>query len=384
MLRALALLFAASIAIAQPKEIPNPAGPGSGQPFLVADAGGRVYLSWIEPDGEGGHQLRFAVRDGQNWQTNTPAATGRNWFVNWADYPTFLPLPNGGLAAHWLEKSGDSKYSYGLKVAQSTGAGSWSLSFAPKVHRPNDYTGFVSLIPISEGVGVAYLAPGAKGGEEDKSLRFARLSHAGALISDELLDPDVCTCCQTAAAVTDDGPIVLYRDHEAGEVRDISAIAFRNGRWTAPTTVHRDGWRINACPVNGPALAATGKRAVAAWYTGAAERPTVYAAFSSNSGKNFTAPIRVDEGSPIGRVALAALPDGGAVISWVERKTGGGAQILLRRISPEGRRSASQLVSEVDPGRRTGFPKLVLAGPRLIVTWTTDRVKTAEVDVPRI
>ena len=74
MLRALALLFAASIAVAQPKEIPNPAGPGSGQPFLVADAGGRVYLSWIEPDGDGGHQLRFAVRDGQKWQTKTPAS----------------------------------------------------------------------------------------------------------------------------------------------------------------------------------------------------------------------------------------------------------------------------------------------------------------------
>lgn len=378
------LAFVAVAAIAGPKEIQNPAGPGSGQSFLIADAAGKVYLSWIEPTPAGGHRLQFAIRDGETWRVKGPAAEGRNWFVNWADYPTLLPLPAGTVAAHWLEKFADSKYSYGLKVTQSSATGAWRVAFAPKVEREGDYTGFVSLIGLGQGIGVAYLAPGPRGGEEDKTLRFARLSDQGAVVGDELLDSDVCTCCQTAAALTDDGPIVAYRDHEPGEIRDIAVVAFRNGKWTAPRAVRRDGWRINGCPVNGPALAAAGRRAVIAWYTAAEDKPRVYAAFSSNAGQDFGAAVQVDDGLPLGRVSVVALPDGGAVIGWIEKRSGGAAEIRLRRISPDGRRSASELVSAVDAGRKTGFPKMALSGGRLMLTWTADTVKTAEIEIPRL
>src|SRR6185436_12033224 len=97
----------------------------------------------------------------------------------------------------------------------------------------------------------------------------------GTKISDALLDPDVCTCCQTVAALTDEGPIVAYRDHSSDETRDISVVSMQNGQWTRPRAVHRDGWRMNACPVNGPALIASGKRVAVAWYTGADEKPRV-------------------------------------------------------------------------------------------------------------
>ena len=231
---------------------------------------------------------------------------------------------------------------------------------------------------------MAYLAPGQRGGEEDKSLRFAKLSHDGAVISDELLDSDVCTCCQTAAALTDDGPVVAYRDHEPGEIRDIAVVALRGGKWTAPQPANRDGWRINACPVNGPALAASGRRVVLAWHTAAEGKPRAYAAFSSDGGLHFGAPLPIDDGSPIGRVAVVALPDGGAVASWIERRPEGGAEIRLRRIRQDGRRGASVVVSTVDPGRRTGFPKMVRSGRGLLLTWTADTLKTAEAEIPEL
>jgi hypothetical protein len=45
------------------------------------------------------------------------------------------------------------------------------------------------------------------------------------LTDDLLLDDMTCTCCQTSAAVTGDGTVLLaYRDRTVDEVRDISVV----------------------------------------------------------------------------------------------------------------------------------------------------------------
>lgn len=382
-IRVSALLFLiAVLGSAETREVPNPAPPGSGQSFLVAGPDGKAYLSWIEPAGEGRNRLRFAVRENDDWRLLGTVSEGPNWFVNWADYPTLLPLGKGAFAAHWLEKMSSSKYTYGIKLTQSADGSSWKTVFAPEVRHEGQYTGFVSLVALPTGLGAAYLAPSAGLGEHDKALRFARFAADGVVVSDEVLDPDVCTCCQTSAALTDDGPIVAYRDHRPGEIRDISVVALRDGKWSRPVSVHRDGWRISGCPVNGPAVVASGKRVALAWYTAADERPRVYIGFSGDAGASFGMPVPINNGMPLGRVALVPLPDGGAVVSWMEKKPTGSGEILLRRVSSDGSLGTVQRVSSADPARKTGFPKMVLHGSTLLLTWTTDRVRTMQVALP--
>lgn len=370
---------------AQTREFANPAPPGSGQPYLSASSDGRIYLSWVEPHGTG-HRLQFAERDNGSWKSAATVAEGPNWFINWADYPTFLPLERGAFVAHWLEKTSSSKYSYGIKLAHLAGPGSpWRIVFAPQVPKDGQYTGFVSLVALSRGIGAAYLAPGPVGEEEHKSLRFVQFAGDGKVLSDEVLDEDVCTCCQTSAALTAKGPIVAYRGHDANEIRDISIASYRDGRWQRPHPVHRDGWRINACPVNGPALVASGTRVAVAWYTAASDSPRVYVAQSTDAGESFGAPIRLDGGSPLGRVAIAPLADGGAVVSWIEKGLNGTAAIQARRVAADGRAGPTQTVSPVEIARKTGFPKMVLSGNSLLFTWTTaDRVRTIAMDLPRL
>ena len=375
---------------AESVEIPNPAPAGSGQAYLTTAPDGSVYLAWIEPSGKG-HRLQYAQRTGDSWRSLGSIASGENWFVNWADYPTLLPLGNEEFAAHWLEKAGATQYTYGIKIAQSRpGKTPWRVAFAPKVPRKGQYTGFVSLVALpGGGIGGSYLAPGLKGGEgeEDKSLHFVRIAPDGSVVSDDLIDPDVCTCCQTAAAVTADGPIVAYRDHLGGEIRDISVVRLINGKWTAPHPLHEDGWHINACPVNGPALAASGREVTAAWYTGADDKPAVYAAFSSDSGATFGSPVRIDQGAPLGRVGLVQLPDGEAIVSWIEKIPGAdgsvaGAQIRIRRVDSKGHAGPAQTVTPINPGRSSGFPKMVHSNGKLLLAWTSDRVRTAEIPLP--
>ena len=102
-------LFSASD-FAQVRELPAPAGRGSGQPNLAVAPDGRVYLSWIERLGEGGFSLRFALKEGDGWSAPRVIAEGANWFVNWADFPSMVALPDGSLAAHWLVKSGSETF----------------------------------------------------------------------------------------------------------------------------------------------------------------------------------------------------------------------------------------------------------------------------------
>src|SRR5215211_5378748 len=78
-----------ALALAQVKEMPSPAGAGSGQPNLTVSPRGQVYLSWIERLGEGKFSFRFSVSkagwEGDGWSSPRVIAEGSNWFVNWAD-----------------------------------------------------------------------------------------------------------------------------------------------------------------------------------------------------------------------------------------------------------------------------------------------------------
>src|SRR5687768_4809384 len=100
---------------------------------------------------------------------------------------------------------------------------------------------------------------------ESMTLRYATIDANGNLADETQLDERVCECCQTSAAVTSAGPIAVYRDRSATEVRDIYIVRQVNGSWTSPQPVYADNWQINGCPVNGPSVAADGSRVAVAW-----------------------------------------------------------------------------------------------------------------------
>ena len=198
------------------RPIAPPAAPGSGEPNLAVAADGTVLLSWIEPDGESGHALRFASLDaGGAWSAPRTIAAGRDWFVNWADFPALAVLPDGTLFAHWLAKSGPGTYAYDVRVASSRDGGkTWSRPVVP--HRDGTPTehGFVSMSPWSnEAMGVVWLdgrktaaaahgAHGQAGGE--MALVHTTLDGDGGLGAETILDARVCDCCQTDMARTGD------------------------------------------------------------------------------------------------------------------------------------------------------------------------------------
>jgi hypothetical protein len=379
-------------ALAQVRELPSPAGPGSGQPNLAVSPAGRVYLSWIERLGEGRFSLRFATLENDAWSAPRVIAEGANWFVNWADFPSLVALPDGSLAAHWLVKSGPGTFEYDVTIARSFDGGkTWGKPFTP--HRDGVKTehGFVSLFAAPDGDLAAVWLDGREmksdahdaHGHGDMTLRYVKIKRDGALADEAVLDARVCECCQTSAALTAAGPVVVYRDRSeaAQEIRDISVVRLQDGKWSRPRPVFADNWQLNGCPVNGPASAAAGRRVAVAWFTAAHNAPRVKLAFSDNAGESFGEPIAVDEGNPAGRVDVLLLDDGGALVCWLEKLPDGGA-VRLRRIRPDGKREAALTVAPSGAARSNGFPQMARAGKQVTFAWTGPRVLTAALTLP--
>lgn len=70
---------------ASPDSLASPASPGSTTPNLAVAPDGRVYMTWLEP-ADSGFALRFAALNGTQWSAPRTIRSGRDFFVNWADF----------------------------------------------------------------------------------------------------------------------------------------------------------------------------------------------------------------------------------------------------------------------------------------------------------
>jgi len=376
-----------------PKPLATPAAANSAQPQLSVSKRG-VLLSWIERGGDLA-TLKFSERTASGWSAPKTIAAGRDWFVNWADVPSALRLPSGALVAHWLQKSAASTYAYDVRLSYSIDDGkSWSPSFLPHHDGTPTEHGFASLFPIGEGFGLVWLDGRAMtGGEHSEhgggamSVRFARFDRNFKQVEESLVDAKACECCPTAAAATSEGIIAAYRNRSDEEIRDNVVARLVNGKWSTPQPVFDDHWKIAACPVNGPSLSANGNRVAMAWFTAKNDQPRAFAAFSTDAGKTFAAPIRIDDAGTLGRVDLELLPDGSALATWIEFANQK-ARFLARRIEPNGTRSAPVTIAGIAGSRSSGYPRAAVANGEVVFAWTesTDggglQVRTASAKHP--
>jgi hypothetical protein len=206
------------------------------------------------------------------------------------------------------------------------------------------------------------------------SLRAAILSPDGKKINEWELDNKTCDCCQTTAAITNNGPIVVYRDRSDEEIRDISIARLVNNEWTAPAPIYQDNWKIAGCPVNGPRSSVLGNNLVIAWYSLIDNQAQVKVVFSNNGGESFQQPIRLDEGSPLGRVDVVLLNEETALVSWME-----GATIKAVKVKADGSKEAPFTIATSSEARSSGFPQMTKSENEIIFAWTDSEAKKVKV-----
>lgn len=362
-------------------------------PNLATGPDGAVVLSWIEPDGDG-HALRYSVLRNSAWGPPRTVSRGDNWFVNWADFPSVVPLSDSLWGAHWLASQPEGGYAYDVNVALSSdGGATWSEPFLPHFDGTPTEHGFVTLFPDSNGVGLVWLDGRKMVNDFDENdvrasgmtLRAATFGLDRTPIRSSLVDDLTCDCCQTDIALTDDGPVAVYRDRTTAEIRDIYVSRREFGEWQPGVAVASDNWDIPACPVNGPVIRANGQTVVVTWFTAANDDPQVKVAWSRDSGRTFSAPIIVASEAARGHVGAELLPDGDLVVSWQRSIGNGGAELVLSRVARSGGISAPYVLAESADLFAFSVPQLARSGDQLIVAWTNsvdDVYSVASASVP--
>lgn len=366
------------------KYLVSPVDSVSAEPYLFTDKNGLVYLSWMEKRKEKSW-LKFSVLNNGEWSKPQVISSGDNWFVNWADYPLLVSDGAKNMMAHFLEKSENDTYTYDVKLVTSADEGkTWS---APNILHDDGKKaehGFVSMITYGDNYFISWLdgrntAVEGHGGHSEghhgqMTMRAAIVDKQGNKSSEWELDNRVCDCCQTGAAITSNGPIVVYRDRSDEEIRDISIVRMVNGAWTAPKNIFSDNWKIEGCPVNGPRVAAQNNSLAMAWFSAPAKKAQVNIIFSSDGGASFNAPIEVDEGKAIGRVDVVLLDEKSAMVSWME-----GSVIKAAKVHSDGTKEPSMIIASSSESRASGFPQMTRSGKSLIFAWPDNKEKTIKV-----
>lgn len=362
----------------------SPVGDSCAEPYLFTDQKGVVYLSWIEKTGKQS-ALKFSSLINDKWTTPITIASGNNWFVNWADYPVISADGNNNFIAHYLEKSDTAKFTYDVKIIASSDSGkTWAGSKILHDDGVKAEHGFVSIIPYKDQFFVTWLDgrktasegdhSGHEGHHGEMTLRAAFIDKSGKKINEWELDGKICDCCQTTAAVTNDGPVVVYRDRSDDEVRDMSIVRFVNDKWTEPKTIHADNWQIKACPVNGPRVDAINNDLAIAWFSMKDKKGEVKIVFSHDGGATFGKAIPVDEGNTIGRVDVVMLDSSTAFVSWME-----GGAIKAVKVQDNGTKGSSMMIGSSSDKRSSGFPQMTKSGNKLFFAWTDDKAKTIRI-----
>jgi hypothetical protein len=368
-----------------------PAAPGSKSPNLAAGPDGTVVLSWLEPD-DAGHRLRYSILEGETWSAPRTVTHGEDLFVNWADFPSVVPISDSFWAAHWLVLQPAGGYAYDVRFAISPDRGvTWSEPVMPHNDGTATEHGFVTLYPQSSGIGLIWLdgrnmandwSPDAP--LQGMTLRTASYSDDLAVTHESQIDALVCDCCQTDVAMTNKGPAAVYRDRTPEETRDISIARVVGGEWQAGRPVANDGWTIEGCPVNGPVIDADGDQLAVAWFTAANDEPKVRMARSGDAGESFSAPIDVTDGEIFGRAGIAMLADGDVAVSWLCRASNDSAKVCLRRVSQDNRLGPVQIASGEQDVSPLSVPQLARSGEFVVAAWTVRGNAGTTVDSSRM
>lgn len=355
-----------------------PGAPGSAQPRLAADVDGTPVLSWLAPVGDS-TALRFARFGADTFGEIREVVRSDRMFVNGFDFPSVTPVTDELWFAHWLRLR-QGGFTYDIATSLSTDGGrNWTEAEQMNDDDTDAEHGFVSAFPWNGEVAAFWLdgrelanwsfdEPDALLGV---SLRLARYADDGSVRSREITDELVCDCCQVDVAIANSGPIVIYRDRTEDDIRDVVVRRRVDDAWTEPLNLGNEGWFIEGCPVNGPAIAARGDEVAAAWFTAADGMGRVRLALSHDGGASFTPPLDVDGNGALGQAAVVLDPDGTTLVGWWRRGAQGGIEYIVRAYDSDGTAGIEMPVTHESVGQPIDVPQLIAVEDGYLIAWTT-------------
>ena len=350
------------------EDIPFSFEKNNAQPNLVS-SNGNLSLSWISSKEKNKPILHISHYKNGEWMKPQTIAKGSDWFVNWADFPAHA-INEDLIITSYLKKSASGTYTYDVVLSlQDLSGKKIKDDFLLNTDGVKAEHGFVSIIPsTNKGFFITWLdgrntiEKKMNGDHKPMTIRFAE--------------------------ITNNGPVVVYRDRSEKEVRDIYIVRNINGVWTTPFSIHNDGWIINGCPVNGPKVVANSSNLAVAWFTVVNTNPIVNISFSTSNGDSFGTPLKLNDHDAIGRVDVAFLNKKEVIVSYMEFDEIG-TYLKIKKVSIDGVVSKPILITKIDGGRNTGVPQLEIINNEIFIVWTisengVNQLKSVKLDSKNI
>ena len=227
---------------------------------------------------------------------------------------------------------------------------------------------------------------------ERSSLFYA--SAAASPSTERELTKGVCYCCKTALASGPRGQLyAAWRHVYPGNLRDIAfAVSSDHGRtFSAPVRVSEDGWAINACPDDGPAIGVDGRGTVhLIWRTviaGADPQGALFYA-STSDGRTFTPRVRIPTLGSLNPTHPQLVVDrsGRIIVAWDEpvegRRVAAAREVIVK---PGAHVDFAPIVTLSSDGPAT-YPALAATAQGLVVVWPSGGdgsvIRTRTISVP--
>jgi hypothetical protein len=192
----------------------------------------------------------------------------------------------------------------------------------------------------------------------------------------------VCYCCKTALVTGPKNEIyAAWRHVFAGNMRDMAFTMSRDGgRTFSPLTrVAEDGWSINGCPDDGPAMAADTNGVIHLVWPTVKDETGVILYATSREGAAFSTPVRVPTlGGPKPSHPQIAVDAAGRVsIAWDETVNG------VRQAASVIMNASHQFAKPQSIGDGI-YPVMAAADGGMIAAWTAGAPKESVIKVRRI
>ena len=343
-------------------------------PFLRAD--GKLLLAWTSG---GKVSVAQSVDMGKTFSLPTVVAEhGKSLDAGGDARPQIVSDAKGNVfLAYAFFK--DSKWNAQINTARSTDSGTTFSAPEPLVVNGSSER-FPSVLMRPDGnifitwIDKRLVAVSNKGGQKKLggSIAYSNSLDSGRTFQTErIANEDSCECCRIGVSLNQKNqPVIIYRAIFPGGVRDhASQIISSNG----PDKIRRianDGWKTDACPHHGPAIAVSSQGTIhAAWFTQGANRAGVFYANSHNEGASYSEPMRLGKvDASTSRPYLLAL---GKNVWLVWKEFDGHDTVVVMKQSGDDGKTWSKEAILSKTADYSDHPLLISQGNQVFLSWLT-------------
>jgi hypothetical protein len=215
------------------------------------------------------------------------------------------------------------------------------------------------------------------------SAQKSALYYANGAGSERELAKGVCYCCKTSLIAGREGTLfAAWRHVYPGSMRDIAFAASRDGgkTFSAPMPISKDGWAIDACPDDGPAMTMDASETVhIVWptvvdATSNEPRGVLFYTSTRDGGRTFAprTPIPTLGSAKASHPQIVRDPAGRLFVAWDEM-VGGKHVAAVREIKPGAAGAAVTFgpIAKLTADAPGLYPVLAAVSDSLIAAWTT-------------